>query len=232
MMERQHSRKLIYIPVIHSGSDMGSLEADISRKGIAGLGEVNWKAHVQIVENYWNLIASYCEKQLPETKGLKIFQDGMVADGEIAKQIIRDNAKMGSRNYKIIAKLMGRGAVIVKTENIDLVLKELDLYKSVSASGSLISRIIRIALTKFRRKRLMIRRDAYIAAQIRKSLKHGETGLLFLGAYHSILNKLPADIHVTQLKEISKVRDYQKLLILQSKKKLQFQKLANYLITP
>ncbi len=226
----QHTRTLIYIPVIHSGSDMGTIADDITRKGIAELGDETWQSYIRTVEKYWDVIANYCEELKFEENGLKIFQDGMVADGEIASKIVEDNLKMGSRNYQIISSLMSRGAEIVKTEDFGLVKNELKLYKSVSASDSLLMKLIKILLIKARRYFLLKKRDAFIASSIANTLKPGETGLIFLGAYHDILNKLPGDIKVIQVKEISKVKQYQKLLPFQSRYKALFQEIADYLV--
>ncbi len=226
----QHTRTLIYIPVIHSGSDMGTIANDISRKGVVELGEETWQSHIKTVEKYWDVIANYCEELNLKGKSLKIYQDGMVADGEIASKIIEDNLKMGSRNYQIISSLMSRGAEIVKTEDFGLVKKELELYKSISASDSLLKKLIKILLIKVKRKSLMKKRDAFISSILANTLKPGETGLIFLGAYHDILKTLPGDIKVIQLKEISKVKQYQKLLPFQSRYKALFQEIADYLV--
>jgi hypothetical protein len=231
-MTKPQKRKLIYIPVIHSGSDMGSIAGDISKKGTSELGEEAWQAHVNTVERYWDLIADYCEKLTFDEKSLKIYQDGMVANGEIASKIIEDNLKMGSRNYRIISTLISKRAEIVKTEDFSLVKKELEIYKSISESDSLLKKLIKLLIIKRKRKALMKKRDAFIAESIEKTLLPGETGLLFLGAYHNILNKLPADIEVTQVKDISKVKMYQKLLPFQARHKSLFQKTADYLTEP
>jgi hypothetical protein len=228
----QYSRTLIYIPVIHSGADMGTIAGDISQKGIAELGDENWQTHINTIEKYWDVIANYCEALNFEKNGLKIYQDGMVANGEIASKIIEDNLKMGSRNYQIISKLLSRGAEIVKTEDFGLVKKELEIYKSVSTSSGLLKKVFKVLVIKIKRKALMKKRDAFIAESISKTLLPGETGLLFLGAYHHILKKLPADIEVVQVKEISKVRKYQKLLPFQSRYKALFQDLADYMVKP
>jgi len=226
----QHKRTLIYIPVIHSGSDMGSIADDITRKGIAGLGPETWQLHIKTVEKYWDVIANYCERLKFDENGLKIYQDGMVADGDIAMKIVEDNVKMGSRNYAIISRLISRGAEIVKTEDFNLVKKELELYKSISANDSFLMKLLKILLIKAKRKFLLKKRDTFIASSVADTLKTGETGLIFIGAYHQILNKLPEDIKVVQVKQISKVKQYQKLLPFQSEKKLQFKKLSNYLL--
>jgi hypothetical protein len=232
MKHSQFTRTLLYIPIIHSGSDMGTIAGDISRKGIAELGDAKWRTHITTVEKYWDIIAHYCDQMNVETKGLKIYQDGMVADGEIASRIIEDNLKIGSRNYKIISGLLNRGAEIVKTEDFGLVKKELEIFKSISETDNMMKKLIKLLIIKIKRRSLMKKRDAFIASSITKTLLPGETGLLFLGAYHHILNKLPADIEVIQVKEISKVRKYQKLLPFQSRYKALFREVADYMVEP
>jgi len=217
-MTKLQKRKLIYIPVIHSGSDMGSIADGINKKGTSELGREAWQAHIKTVEQYWDLIADYCERPELDKGALKIYQDSMVTDGEIASKIIEDNLKMGSRNYRIISKLISKGAEIVKTEDFSLVKKEQKLFK--------------LLIIKYKRKTLMKKRDAFITASIDETLLPGETGLLFLGAYHNILNKLPADIEVIQVKEISKVRQYQKLLPFQARYEKLFREIADYLTEP
>jgi hypothetical protein len=231
-MTKLQKRKLIYIPVIHSGSDMGSIADGINKKGTSELGREAWQAHIKTVEQYWDLIADYCERPELDKGALKIYQDSMVTDGEIASKIIEDNLKMGSRNYRIISKLISKGAEIVKTEDFSLVKKELDIYKSISESDRLLKKLFKLLIIKYKRKTLMKKRDAFITASIDETLLPGETGLLFLGAYHNILNKLPADIEVIQVKEISKVRQYQKLLPFQARYEKLFREIADYLTEP
>lgn len=231
-MSKSQKRKLIYIPVIHSGSDMGSIADEISKKGTSELGEEAWQAHINTVEKYWDIIAEYCERPELDKKKLKIYQDGMVADGEIASRIIEDNLKMGSRNYKIISALISKGAEIVKTEDFSLVKKELDLYQSFSISDSLPVKLFKVLLIRLKRFFLLKKRDRFIAKAIDTTLKNGETGILFLGAYHNILNKLSPDIHVVQVKDANRLKEYQKLLPFHATHKLQFRKLMDYLVEP
>lgn len=211
---------------------MGSIADGINKKGTSELGSEAWQAHIKTIEKYWDLIADYCERPELDKKALKIYQDSMVADGEIAKKIIEDNLKMGSRNYRIISKLISKGAEIVKTEDFSLVKKELDIYKSISESDRLLKKLFKLLIIKRKRNVLIKKRDAFIAASIDETLLPGETGLLFLGAYHNILNKLPADIEVVQVKKISKVRQYQKLLPFQSRYEKLFRETADYLTAP
>ena len=111
-------RTLIYIPIIHSGADMGSMAAELTRKGVDEFGREFWETHVNTVNKYWEIISQCCDTIDLGDKTVKIYQDGMVADGEIAMKIIEDSLKAGSKNYKIISRLVKRGAIIVRTEDI------------------------------------------------------------------------------------------------------------------
>lgn len=222
-------RKLIYIPVIHSGADMGSMAAELTRKAKAQLSDELWETHIANVTQYWDRIEHYCDTLGIGKNGIKIYQDSMVADGEAAMKIMADNVKKGSRNYEIISKLVSRGAVIIKTEDFKFVKKELELLKSIPASNLLLIKILKILIFRLKRAGLLRKRDKYIASRIAETLKPGETGILFLGAYHNILKMLPDDLQVIEFKKVDKIREYQKLVPLQSVKKLRFQHLSEYL---
>jgi hypothetical protein len=225
-------RKLIYIPIIHSGADMGSIATKLIQKGIDEFGKEFWEMHVDTVNKYWEIIGQYCDTIDFGDKTMKIYQDGMVADGEVAMRIIEDNIKVGSKNYDIISRLIKRGAFIVQTEDISMVKKEVEMLKSIPYCGTLIMKLIRIFWLRIKRANLLKQRDKYIAGRIDATLGKNETGIIFLGAYHQIINKLPKDIIVNELKEVQKVRAYQKLLPFHDSSKIQFKELSQYLINP
>jgi hypothetical protein len=222
-------RNLIYIPIIHSSADMGSMAAELTQKSINEFGEKFWKTHIDTVTKYWEVINLYCDAIDFDDKPVKIYQDGMVTDGGIALKIMEDSVKAGSKNYEIISKLVNRGAVIVKTEDLSMVKKELDMLKSIPSSGTLLMKIIKIIKFKISRHKLLVQRDKFITESIDKTLIHNETGIIFVGAYHRVLDKLPKDIVVTEVKEVHKVREYQKLLPFHAKKKERFKELTQYL---
>ena len=222
-------RNLIYIPIIHSSGDMGSMAAELTQKSIDEFGEEFWKTHTATVNEYWEVIRTYCDTIDFRGKTVKIYQDGMVADGDIALKIMEDSVKAGSKNYEIIAKLVNRGAIIMKTEDLSMVRKELEMLKSIPSSGTLIMKVIRIIRFKISRHKLLVDRDKFMAERIDVTLEQNEIGIIFIGAYHHILDKLRKDIAVKEVKEISKIRRYQKLLPFHKKRKRLFKELSNYL---
>lgn len=225
-------KTLIYVPIIHTSADMGSMAAELTQKGIDEFGREFWETHVNTVNKYWEIISQYCDTIGLGGKVVKIYQDGMVADGEIAIKIIEDSIKAGSKNYEIISRLVKRGAIIVRTEDITMVKKELEMLTLIPSSGPLIMKLIRIIRFKISRSKLLNQRDEYIAGRIAATLGPNETGIIFLGAYHNISSKLPKDILVNEQKGIHKVREYQKLLPFHAIKKQRFEELSQYLIKP
>ena len=107
-------RTLIYVPIIHSSADMGSLASELKRQNVSASGENKWQKHTDTVNGYWDAIEYYFENIDINIKGIKIYQDGMFADGEIAKKIIDEGIRSGSKNSGIVSKLIGRGAILIK----------------------------------------------------------------------------------------------------------------------
>jgi len=79
---------------------------------------------------------------------------------------------------------------------------------------------------------LLGRRDRFIASRINRTLGEGETGILFIGAYHNIIHRLNNDIYVREVKEINKIRDYQKAFPYGDKNRKKLEALSEYLISP
>ena len=67
-------RTLIYVPIIHTAADLGSLAKDVAKRGIADLGEGFWEEHKKTVEGFWNVISYYFDAL--NVSGMKIYQDG------------------------------------------------------------------------------------------------------------------------------------------------------------
>lgn len=89
-------------------------------------------------------------------------------------------------------------------------------------------RIIKYKLVK---NRLLNKRDKFIAKRINETLNQGERGIIFIGAYHNIKKRLPKDIRIIEIKDIEKVREYQKLLPFYNKNRERFEELGRYLIS-
>lgn len=222
-------RTLFYVPIIHTGADLGSLAEEVKKRGLASLGEEIWKEHQKTVEGFWKALMDYFEDM--DVKGMKIYQDGMIGEDEIGKTIIETGAICGSKNHELVLGLMNRGADLVKTEDIKLVKEERDRLLSITEAKSLIQKLIALFKYKMVKNRLLKQRDEYIAGRIDETLGPDEKGILFLGACHKLKNRLAKNIRITEIKDVDKVREYHKLLPFYDKNKEQFEKLGRYLIS-
>ena len=225
-------RTLIYIPIIHTDPDLGSLAPDVEEKATQLLGE-RWERHKKVVEEYWGGIGKYFERR--NLKGVKIFQDALPAGGKEAEIIIDKLAKTGSPNYRLLKKLVSQGAILQKTEDFALLKQEYQLTKKLMLHQSLFWVILAFLNYRLKKGRLLKARDRYIAAQINQNLKEGEkegeTGVCFLGAYHQVLPKLSKAIKIIQVKQSSKLREYYQKLIANKGTK-EINRLAYYLRKP
>lgn len=195
----------MYIPIIHTDPDLGSLAADLEKKAVKILGSY-WGEHKKVVGQYWQEIERFLERQTL-TKVL-IFQDGMPEGGVTAQAIIEKLAQTGSPNYQILKSLTEKGAQMQKTEDPELLKIEYQLTKDLAARKNLMLTIFAFLKYKLRKNALLSARDSYIAKQINQNLKEGETGICFLGAYHDVLSKLASDIRIVLVKDPYKVKEY------------------------
>ncbi len=222
-------RTLIYVPVIHTSADLGSIAKEVAKRGIRDLGQELWEKHRRTVEGFWDVVSDYFDSI--DVKDMKIYQDGMVAEDEVGKKIVEDTAKAGSKNYQLILKLLDRGAVLVKTEDFKLVKKEYDRLLSITQAKSITQKIIAFIKYKLVKTVLLNRRDTFIAKRIDQTLKNGEKAILFVGAFHNIKKRLPKDILIKEIKDADKVKKYQKLLPFYHKNSKQFDELGKYLVS-
>jgi hypothetical protein len=222
-------RTLIYVPVIHTSADLGSIAKEVAKRGIRDLGQELWEKHRRTVEGFWDVVSDYFDSI--DVKDMKIYQDGMVAEDEVGKKIAEDTAKAGSKNYQLILKLLDRGAVLVKTEDFKLVKKEYDRLLAITQAKSITKKIIAFIKYKLVKVILLNRRDNFIANRIEQTLKADEKAILFIGAFHNIKKRLPLDIQIKEVKDAAKVKRYQKLLPFYNKNGKQFDELGKYLVS-
>ena len=223
-------RKLIYVPIIHMSADLGSIAKQVDKRGVAGFGEEFWKKHKETVSGLWDVIVEYFAEL--QVRDFKIYQDGMVAHAEVGQKIVEEGIKAGSKNYEIIDGLLKRGAILVQTEDFALVKTERDRLVKITKATSTTKKLLAFLVYKFRKNSLLKKRDRFIAKQINETLHDGETGILFLGAYHDILPNLAEDIQVVEVKEAKKVSDYQRMLLSVRRDQEEFNELARYLVSP
>jgi len=222
-------RKLLYVPIIHMESDLGTMASALDSQSASLCGEKKWAKHKETVAKFWENIADYFAAL--DASNLKIYQDGLPADGELGRRIIEQAAKRGSKNHQIILNLMERGAEIRKTEDPSLLKDEYENITGLTQSKSATEKTAAYINYKLHKNHLTKERDKFVAQRIAETLKEGETGVLFMGSYHNILLYLPKDITVEQVKERAKINAYFKELVSGGQEK-SFEHLAEYLVSP
>ncbi len=223
-------KTLLYVPVIHTRADLGSLGVVVAKRGITALGEEAWRRHTETVNLYWKALKDYFDAM--DVKGVKIYQDGMAADGEVAEKMVEQGVRSGSKNYEIVSSMLRRGAVLVKTEDFSLLKKEYDRLLAMSRAAGALRKVLPYLRYRLVKGALLKDRDKYVAKRINETLGYGETGVLFIGAYHDVRPWLGKDIRVVEIKEIAKVRGYQKRFIFWERHRDEIDSLARYLASP
>jgi len=222
-------RKLLYVPIIHMESDMGGVASTLDGKSALLCGERRWAKHKETVTKFWENLTHYFDSL--DATNLKIYQDGLLADGELGRRIIEEGARRGSINHQLILKLVKRGAEIRKTEDPSLLKKEYKYITKLAQSKSAVEKAQVYVGYKLRKGRLMEERDRFIAGTINETLKEGEVGVLFIGSYHDVVPYLSKDIAVEQVKERERVNAYFEELTSRRDDK-RFEQLAKYLTSP
>ena len=202
------ARTLIHIPIIHGEVDMGTLKESVYQASLQQLGVNDWKRKIDFVDNLWNEIEKIIDELSLSYEKVRIYQDGLPHCGMEVK-IVTDIAKKGSRNHQLLLSLMRKGATIMGTESIELLIEEYNFVKQILAaeisSDAAKDKVLHESLSDT----LLKRRDQFIADRINNTLGTGETGILFLGMLHSIDEFLAEDIRVVY--PLSRYYDQQRL---------------------
>ena len=221
-------KQLLYVPVIHEEADLGSVAAPAGKRSQEFFGKARWERHKEIVTAFWDRLSDYFSEMDPT--GLRVYQDGLAAGGELGRRIIQEGAERGSRNYQIVLDLIKRGGEIRKTEDIEILKKELERILQCIQNESSDKRDSIPVRDHLEGDTLMEERDRFVAKTIDDTLKEGERGVLFMGAFHRVIRYLPDDIQVCEVKSTKKVRDYFKFLI-SNRDQEKFENLADYMVS-
>ncbi|HYS43858.1 MAG TPA: hypothetical protein VEM32_07765 [Geobacteraceae bacterium] len=191
-------RRLIYIPIIHTETDMGSVSEDMKKEYLARYGKNNWLEHLKLIAHLWDTISERLTAMPLDYGKTRLYQDGLPVCGKEA-DIVRELAAMESKNHLLLMELMEKGATLMGTESPDLLIQELGNIKEMV--GELGKRTGKegLAANRLVSNGLLTKRDHYIAARIADTLMEGETGILFIGAMHKVGKSLPKDIRIVYL---------------------------------
>lgn len=199
-------RRLLYVPVLHDEADIGSAGAALQQRSSSMAGEERWAKHRETACRFWESVFTYLSTFADH--GLKVYQDGLPADGETGRRIVAEAAARGSKNYRVVQRLLDLGAELCKTEDPALLLQEHQgLLALVSGRGSGDAELSPVEYST-QRDLLTEARDRYIAETIGATLAEDEAGVLFIGAYHRVAQYLAADISCHEVKEREAVLAY------------------------
>ena len=185
-------RRLIYIPIVHSEVDFGSLTHNLRKRYIDHFGLSGWRQRVKGIDALWEEIRRRILALEIDFRKLKVYQDGLPICGR-ELEIVRDLARQGSKNHLLLMELAERGATIMGTEDAQLLVEEyLRLRDGLERDDETGDRA-------GSGEDLLSRRDLYIATRIKDTLGEGESGILFIGLLHKVDEKLSQDIEMSYL---------------------------------
>lgn len=194
----ENSRHLIYVPVVHTRADMGSMSDSLKKEYIEKYGEKKWKQHITVVEEMWEGLKSRIMKLQVDWALLRVYQDGLPLCGK-ERNIVEDLAAKGSKNHEILLWLIQNGANLEGTENPQLLLEEYNHIKKIAEVQTQEERKKAVKEFQNAAQELLEKRDHFIKERIGNTLRPGETGILFMGLLHKVDEGLPKDIKVSYL---------------------------------
>lgn len=186
-------RRLIHIPIIHTAADLGSLSRFVQAHYTRVCGKTSWSQREDVVKALWSDIQANLDALHLDAHKTRIYQDGLPICG-FEEKIVRELAKAGSSNHQLILRFMEQGAVLMGTEDSQLLMEEYELQKQY-----LTQEVGKTSNPEEQRKhmdRVLKARDSFIAERIAATLQAGEMGLLFLGALHRLDALRSTDIQV------------------------------------
>lgn len=208
------NRRLIYVPVLHSTENLRWARLET-------LAEISKDFDQMGYNSIWELIQHHVGKL--EANNIRVYHDGWTGETLLlsereAKERLIFGALMRARTegtavppeVSLLLDLSAKNRVILeRTEDKKLVWDSLDAVREMDKIANepdledmpedqfhlLASGTLDLA------SRLWSERDIFIAHRIDETLQEGELGILFMGAVHDVVSKLPPDIQVDPLAE-------------------------------
>lgn len=203
-VETETTRRLIWVPIVHSQEDLGRLRESVRRHHVHRRGEQAWDDHVQAVSGIWREIRQRLAALGLDPATVRLYQDGLPICGK-EHAIVSDLAEAGSENHQLLAVLVAAGATLEGTESPALLLREYNLAIDTLNSGGLRDPRRASEFESLGRE-LLSQRDRFIAVRVNESLKPGETGVVFLGMLHNLDGHLAPDIRIELLDAVGAAR--------------------------
>lgn len=191
-------RNLIYIPIVHTEADLGSLADSFKKEYQRQYSEQHYRKHVQSIDQMWKMIARNIDSLEIDWKTVRLYQDGLPVCGREI-EIVTDLAEKGSNNHRLLLSMIQKGALLEGTENKNLLLEEYRHYQKILSAINPVQKRKLLEDYKKLSETLLQKRDKFIAERINTTLKENETGILFMGMMHKVDRFLPRNILVKSL---------------------------------
>lgn len=182
------NRRLIVIPIIHNRADFGNLG-----------GRMPFDAEAEALKTqYWNGVSDFVLGLPLDFSELRVYQDGLSNTKEEDISLVLSKAQ--TPNYDVVRQLRDRGAHIVGTEDVGLLVREYNLFQSTQGTSFEDEDQYVEARLRYAEEAPVLSRQRidYIAQRIRDTLPEGGTGILFIGLAHEIKSLLEKEMEIVE----------------------------------
>lgn len=223
-------RRLYLVPLMPTSSEVSKPLPNSGESAREDQDRELVERHRGLVFRYWQAGSDFFNRL--DVAGFKLYQEGMLEDGEKALESIRQGSREGNPMYGLKESLIQRGVILVRCEDVELLQREQELISRITGKGSLEERENAILSYLAEQRGFPRRRDTYTAGRIHETLGENGGGIFFCSVYCRVLRYLSKDIQIIQVKEIARVRRYYHALRTPERRGRQLQELSEYLTAP
>src|ERR1035437_4552350 len=95
------ARKLIYLPIIHTARDMGTLGGPIRGMKLSMLGRQGLKQNAAVADKRWEDLERVVSNVPVPPETVRVYQDGLPVCGH-EREIVSEVALAGNRNHGLL----------------------------------------------------------------------------------------------------------------------------------
>ena len=121
-------RELIYVPIVHTAVDMGSLLPHARAEFLKKYGRRRWEEHNRMIQSFWHGLQQRMSSLSLDYAHTHLYQDGLPHCGR-ELDIVRTLAERNSPNHQLLLTLIERGANLVGTEDPQALREEYELMR-------------------------------------------------------------------------------------------------------
>jgi hypothetical protein len=157
-----NQRTLIYFPILHTQADLGKMGTTVKQTTAGKEGAPTWELHSQVIEHLWSEIDHVLGHLPLDYAKVRVYQDGLPVCGH-ELSIVTELAAAGSRNHHLLLRLHEAGAILMGTEEPELLLEEYQLIvQMLQGAESPETNANQLELGR----QLLERRDQFIATHL------------------------------------------------------------------